>query len=310
MAPADRRLFAQENSGNDPNTQLVPAGGGFKGSWQKTEEPQASEGDARGSGLTAGSTWAASGGRGPAQSWQPPEGPYLTSSAGSQRDRQLNPHDYPSLAAAATARPNFTKQPVPSVPFASHQVCSTGTPAPQAVTLKDPVLKASVTPLISSSRDFSGKDTVSTVRAGEQGSAAAWDEDERRFSSAAGGPPPADWCALSPPHHSQPHDHWNAPRLHAWAPHADQECSTSSCHGSSQLPGDPCVLRAALTCRGRESLAHDKRAATQRAPWEAPSQGRQWRSQANGPSAHDASDMFPPLSSSSQDRWGAPGRNC
>lgn len=116
----------QENSGNDPNTQLVPAGGGFRagGSWQKAEEPQGSgQVDSRGSGLTAGSTWAASGGRGPAaQSWQPPEGPYLTSSAVSQRDRQLNPHEYPSLAAAATVRPNFAKQPVPSVPFASHQV--------------------------------------------------------------------------------------------------------------------------------------------------------------------------------------------
>ena len=117
----------QENSGNDPNTQLVPASGGFKGSWQKTEEPQTAVGDARGSGLSAGSTWAASqapGGKGQLQSWQPPEGPYFTSSASGQRDRQLNPHEYPSLATAATARPNFAKQPVPSVPFASHQVRS------------------------------------------------------------------------------------------------------------------------------------------------------------------------------------------
>ena len=121
LSPAPR---VQENSGNNPSTQLVPSASS-KGSWQKPEEP-AQPVDARAPALTAGSNWAASGGRGPqgsaGQNWQPPEGPYLTGAAYGPRDRQLNPHEYPSLAAAANPRPNFAKQPTPSVAHGSHQV--------------------------------------------------------------------------------------------------------------------------------------------------------------------------------------------
>lgn len=76
-----------------------------------------------------------------------------------------------------------------------------------------------------------------------------------------------------------------------------------------QRPRGACHQTSSPACRGREGFANDERAAAQRGSWEPPSQGRQWRSQANGPPAHEASDMFPPLGGSGQDRWDAPSHN-
>ena len=81
---------------------------------------------------------------------------------------------------------------------------------PPAVALEDAVLSAPFPPSVTTCCSISGGlHHVSTVRAGEQGSAAAWDEDERRFSSAAGGPPPADWCAPCAAHLTQSYDRWH-----------------------------------------------------------------------------------------------------
>ena len=85
----------QENAGNDVTTQIVPTSGG--GGWQQPQGEQQTPAVNR-------PNWAASGGD-PAPAF--PSGP--------ARDRRLNPHDYPSLSAAAAAR-HQSKQPVPSVP--------------------------------------------------------------------------------------------------------------------------------------------------------------------------------------------------
>lgn len=85
----------QENAGNDVTTQIVPTSSG--GGWQQPQGEQQTPAVNR-------PNWAASGGD-PAPAF--PSGP--------ARDRRLNPHDYPSLSAAAAAR-HQSKQPVPSVP--------------------------------------------------------------------------------------------------------------------------------------------------------------------------------------------------
>lgn len=111
----------QENSGNDPNTQLVPsASAGARGSWKQPEEQQQPPPESRASALTAGSNWAAPG-KAPGLQFPPPEGPYPTAPALQARDRHLNPHDYPTLAATLAPRQHFARQPVPSVPQPSGQ---------------------------------------------------------------------------------------------------------------------------------------------------------------------------------------------
>ena len=109
----------QENSGNDPNTQLVPTSSGNRGSWKQPEEQPLP--DVRTSALTAGSNWAGPG-KSPGPNWQPPEGPYPTAASLPPRDRHLNPHEYPTLSAAAAPRPHFPRQPVPTLPPSSGQV--------------------------------------------------------------------------------------------------------------------------------------------------------------------------------------------
>ena len=103
----------QENAGNDPNTQIVPSGGGTK--WQKVEEPQPAPADPRQSSLTAGSTWASTQGRD--SGWQPSAPPFQALPPPRPGTRRLNPHEYPSLSAAAAARQqSLPRQPVPSLP--------------------------------------------------------------------------------------------------------------------------------------------------------------------------------------------------
>ncbi|KAK9843393.1 hypothetical protein WJX81_000196 [Elliptochloris bilobata] len=93
--PVNLPSLRKENAGNDVTTQIVPTSGG--GSWQQPQGEQQTPAVNR-------PNWAASGGD-PAPAY--PSGP--------ARDRRLNPHDYPSLSAAAAAR-HQSKQPVPSVP--------------------------------------------------------------------------------------------------------------------------------------------------------------------------------------------------
>lgn len=100
--------FVQENSGNDPNTQIVPAGSGS--SWQKVDEtPAGSAADPKA--LIAGSTWATS-----KDTWQPPAPASSTLPPPRPGSRRLNPHEYPSLAAAASGRGSLPKQRLPTVP--------------------------------------------------------------------------------------------------------------------------------------------------------------------------------------------------
>ena len=115
------RCVCQENSGNDPNTQLVPTSSGTRGSWKQPEEQPPPNARTNTSALTAGSNWAGPG-KSPGPYWQPPEGPYPTAASLPPRDRHLNPHEYPTLSAAAAPRPHFPRQPVPSVPPSSGQV--------------------------------------------------------------------------------------------------------------------------------------------------------------------------------------------
>lgn len=93
---AFRTAALQEHAGNDPNTQLVPSGGGGSG-WSKPEEPApAPAPEIKQPALTAGSTWASSAGpRPPAAGWGGP-GPLPPG------ERRLNPEEYPSLAAATS----------------------------------------------------------------------------------------------------------------------------------------------------------------------------------------------------------------
>lgn len=103
----------QENAGNDPNTQLVPSGGG--GGWQKPESVK-EEGEEQAPIITAASSWASAPSSSGVPSWQPPQ-PFPVASSTTAKPRSLNPHEYPSLSAAASAKPsNAAKQPVPHVP--------------------------------------------------------------------------------------------------------------------------------------------------------------------------------------------------
>jgi hypothetical protein len=112
LAALTATLPSQENAGNDPNTQIVPSGSGS--SWQKVEEPAPAPADPRQSALTVGSTWASSQNR--ESGWQPPAPQLQTLPAPRAGVRRLNPHEYPSLSAAAAARQqNLPKQRVPSV---------------------------------------------------------------------------------------------------------------------------------------------------------------------------------------------------
>lgn len=104
--------FPQENAGNDPNTQIVPSGSGS--SWQKVEEQAPPPADPRQSALTVGSTWASEKSR--ESGWQPPAPQIQTLPPPRAGARRLNPHEYPSLSAAAVARQqHLPKQRVPSV---------------------------------------------------------------------------------------------------------------------------------------------------------------------------------------------------
>ncbi len=102
----------QENAGNDPNTQIVPSGSGS--SWQRVEESAPAPADPK-TALTAGSTWAST--QSKDSGWQPPAPAITTLPPPRPGSRSLNPHEYPSLSAAASGRQqSLPKQRVPSVP--------------------------------------------------------------------------------------------------------------------------------------------------------------------------------------------------
>jgi len=113
--------FLQENAGNDPNTQLVPSGG--TGGWQKPDIKEEAV-DETAPIIAAGSSWAS----GPqissgVPSWQPPQ-PFPVAAAATPTPRSLNPHEYPSLtAAASTKQSSAPKQAVSHMPSGS-QVCA------------------------------------------------------------------------------------------------------------------------------------------------------------------------------------------
>lgn len=110
--PVNLPSIKKEHAGNDPTTQLVPAGG-TAGGWNKPEEtPPVSQPEiSRPAALTAGSTWASQP-RVAGAAWQPPPAPG-TKVPVSTGDRGLNPEEYPSLAA--TAKPQSVPQPKPGV---------------------------------------------------------------------------------------------------------------------------------------------------------------------------------------------------
>ncbi|KAK9916331.1 hypothetical protein WJX75_001307 [Coccomyxa subellipsoidea] len=111
--PVNLPSLRKENAGNDPNTQIVPSGSGA--SWQKVEEPAPTPADLRQTALSAGSTWASTQSRD--SGWQPPAPQLQALPPPRPGSRRLNPHEYPSLSAAATPRQlNLPKQRVPSVP--------------------------------------------------------------------------------------------------------------------------------------------------------------------------------------------------
>ena len=104
----------QENAGNDPNTQIVPSGSGT--SWQKVEEAPPAPADPK-TALTAGSTWAST--QSKESGWQPPAPAISSLPPPRPGSRRLNPHEYPSLSAAASGRQqSLPKQRVPVVPDA------------------------------------------------------------------------------------------------------------------------------------------------------------------------------------------------
>lgn len=121
----------QEHQGNDPTTQLVEGGAG----WRKPEEPQPQQPQAQSqpevhkSALTAGSNWASSGGtRSSSSGWVPParEGPFAGTSAprGSfPVERHLNPEEYPSLAATSQDKPASKRQQFEQQARGPSQVC-------------------------------------------------------------------------------------------------------------------------------------------------------------------------------------------
>ena len=109
----------QENAGNDPNTQIVPSGTGT--SWQKVEEAPPAPADPK-TALTAGSTWASTQSR--ESGWQPPAPAISTLPPPRPGSRRLNPHEYPSLSAAASGRQqSLPKQRVPVVPDSQVMHC-------------------------------------------------------------------------------------------------------------------------------------------------------------------------------------------
>lgn len=114
-----RLCWPQENAGNDPSTQIVPVGN--NGGWTKPESaPSAAVPDTREVPLAATSTWGSTAARSAAAPWQPPDAtisapPALASelhrTGGSVVDRRrLNPAEYPSLDAAATAKAALAAQ--------------------------------------------------------------------------------------------------------------------------------------------------------------------------------------------------------
>ncbi len=130
----------QENAGNDPATQLVPAGG--PGGWQKPsgeeESAQASVNsfETAGSALTAGSNWGSTPAKqGFGGGWQPGGGGDVAAAYAARppppsrdqqgrpppghpvRDRRLNATEFPSLAAASL--PVAPRPPVPIIPATS-----------------------------------------------------------------------------------------------------------------------------------------------------------------------------------------------
>ena len=108
------RHGSQENAGNDPNTQIVPSGSGT--SWQKVEEAPPAPADPK-TALTAGSTWAST--QSKESGWQPPAPAISSLPPPRPGSRRLNPHEYPSLSAAASGRQqSLPKQRVPVVPDA------------------------------------------------------------------------------------------------------------------------------------------------------------------------------------------------
>ena len=126
IANESPRLLLQENAGNDPNTQLVPSGGA--GGWQKPDSVK-EEAEEQAPIITAGSSWASAPSSSGVPSWQPPQ-PFPVAAATAVRPRNLNPHEYPSLLAAASAKQSTAaKQPIPHVPSQGSQVraCCNGT---------------------------------------------------------------------------------------------------------------------------------------------------------------------------------------
>ena len=100
----------QENAGNDPNTQIVPAGSGS--GWQKVEESPPAPADPK-TALTAGSTWAST--QSKDSGWQPPTPAISSLPPPRPGSGRLNPHEYPSLSAAASGRQlSLPKQRLPS----------------------------------------------------------------------------------------------------------------------------------------------------------------------------------------------------
>lgn len=106
-------ITAQENQGNDPNTQLVPASGG-SGSWHKTDEQlSASEASSAQNQQSKGSgAWHASAGGVSAS--QPPQGSsgsveVVTRILGTVPEGQdsqfMNQEEYPTLEAATHNKP-------------------------------------------------------------------------------------------------------------------------------------------------------------------------------------------------------------
>lgn len=99
--PVNLPSIKKEHAGNDPTTQLVPAGSGT-GGWNKPEEaPAVSQPEiSRPAALTAGSTWASQPRAGGA-AWQPSVAAPAPKPTTFPGDRGLNPEEYPSLAATA-----------------------------------------------------------------------------------------------------------------------------------------------------------------------------------------------------------------
>lgn len=92
------------------------------GGWQKPDAEEKPEEEIVPN-LTAGSSWAsAPPSTSGIPSWQPPQ-PFPTPVSGPQKSRNLNPLEYPSLSAAATAQKQIGLpiQPVPHLPSSNAQ---------------------------------------------------------------------------------------------------------------------------------------------------------------------------------------------